>query len=147
MARKRKKIWKSEAERAAWEAHVDGTIANLRRLAAEGRAKLGIAEPQDSVTFIRELLAQDTRPPRLDRVARRAANPAVRGADAARRLALRARRDDVAAAALAGSFVPAGYPQNGHWRFRTRRCGTRRTMYAPLRGGRAASRRSRSRRR
>ena len=59
MARKRNKIWKSEAERAAWDTHVDGTIHELRRLAAEGRAKLGIPEPQDSVSFIRELLAQD----------------------------------------------------------------------------------------
>ena len=86
MARKRKRIWKSEAERAAWEAHVDETIANLRRLAAEGRAKLGLAEPQDSVTFIRDLLAQDHKRPgtRLGPPSSsRAANPAVSGADAA----------------------------------------------------------------
>jgi hypothetical protein len=59
MARKRKRIWKSEAERAAWDEHVEGTIRELRRLAAEGRAKLGIPEPEDSVTFIRDLLAQE----------------------------------------------------------------------------------------
>ena len=56
---KRKRIWRSDAERAAWEAHLDETIATLRRLAADGRAKLGVPEPEDSVTFIRELLAQD----------------------------------------------------------------------------------------
>jgi hypothetical protein len=59
MARKRKRIWRTDAERAAWDAHVEGTIRELRRLAAEGRARLGIPEPQDSVTFIRELQAQD----------------------------------------------------------------------------------------
>ena len=59
MARKRKRIWKSDAERAAWDTHVDGTIHELRRLATEGRAKLGLSEPEDSVSFIRELLAQD----------------------------------------------------------------------------------------
>jgi hypothetical protein len=61
MARKRKRIWASDAERAAWDAHVDETVRELRRLAAEGRAKLGIPEPEDSVRFIRELLAQDRR--------------------------------------------------------------------------------------
>jgi hypothetical protein len=59
MAKKRKRIWKSDAERAAWDAHVDDTIRELRRLAAEGRSKLGIPEPDDSVAFIRQLLAQD----------------------------------------------------------------------------------------
>jgi len=56
MARKRKRIWASEAERAAWNAHVDETIGELRRLAAEGRARLGIPEPEDSVAFLRELV-------------------------------------------------------------------------------------------
>jgi hypothetical protein len=63
MARERKRIWKSEAERAAWDAHVDETVRELRRLAAEGRARLGIAEPQDSVAFLRELLGEDRRRP------------------------------------------------------------------------------------
>ena len=35
---KRKKIWKSEEERLAWERHTDETIRNLRELAA-GRAE------------------------------------------------------------------------------------------------------------
>jgi len=59
MARKRKRIWKSEAERAAWDAHLDETIRELRELAAKGRARLGIPEPDDSVTFLRELVATD----------------------------------------------------------------------------------------
>ena len=63
MARKRKRIWKSEAERAAWDVHVEETIRELRRLAADGRARLGIPEPQDSVAFLRELLAKDRRQP------------------------------------------------------------------------------------
>jgi len=35
---RRKKIWKSDDERDAWERHVDDTIRNLRALAA-GRAE------------------------------------------------------------------------------------------------------------
>ena len=35
---KRKRIWKSEEERLAWEAHVDETLRNLKEL-AEGRAE------------------------------------------------------------------------------------------------------------
>jgi hypothetical protein len=35
---KRKKIWKSEEERLAWERHTGETIRNLRELAA-GRAE------------------------------------------------------------------------------------------------------------
>jgi hypothetical protein len=59
MKKKRKRtIWESDAERAAWDAHVDETIRELRRLAAEGHRKLGIPEPADSVTFIRELVAR-----------------------------------------------------------------------------------------
>jgi hypothetical protein len=59
MARKRKRIWASDAERAAWDAHVDETVRTLRELAAKGRAGLGIPEPDDSVTFLREFLARD----------------------------------------------------------------------------------------
>ena len=46
---KRKKGWKSEEERAAWDAHVDETIRNLRELAEKGWAELrrrqGATEP------------------------------------------------------------------------------------------------------
>ena len=38
MGKKRKRIWKSEEERLAWERHTDETIRNLRELAA-GRAE------------------------------------------------------------------------------------------------------------
>jgi hypothetical protein len=55
--RKRKTIWTNDAERAAWDAHVDETVAELRRLASEGRARLGIPEPADTVAFLRELAA------------------------------------------------------------------------------------------
>jgi hypothetical protein len=40
MARKRKKVWASKAERDAWEAHVDGTVRTLRELVEKGRAEL-----------------------------------------------------------------------------------------------------------
>ncbi len=35
---KRKRIWRSEEERLAWERHLDETIRNLREL-ANGRAE------------------------------------------------------------------------------------------------------------
>ena len=37
---KKKKIWASEAERAAWEAHVDETIRWARGLVEKGLAEL-----------------------------------------------------------------------------------------------------------
>jgi hypothetical protein len=37
---KRKKIWRSKAERDAWNAHVDETIRRLRELAEKGQAEL-----------------------------------------------------------------------------------------------------------
>ena len=40
MGKKRKKIWASKAERDAWEAHVDETIARLRGLAEKGWAEI-----------------------------------------------------------------------------------------------------------
>jgi len=40
MAKKRKKIWRSRAERDAWNAHVDETLARLRGLAEKGWAEL-----------------------------------------------------------------------------------------------------------
>jgi hypothetical protein len=40
MGKKRKKIWKSDAEREAWEAHVDETIQRLRDLAERGWAEI-----------------------------------------------------------------------------------------------------------
>lgn len=58
MAKKRKKIWTSEAERAAWEAHLDETICELRELAASGRAKLGLPPVEDTVAHLRELVAE-----------------------------------------------------------------------------------------
>jgi hypothetical protein len=38
MGKKRKRTWKSEEERLAWERHTDEAIRNLRELAA-GRAE------------------------------------------------------------------------------------------------------------
>jgi hypothetical protein len=40
MGKKRKKIWRSKAERDAWNAHVDETIKRLRDLAEKGWAEL-----------------------------------------------------------------------------------------------------------
>jgi hypothetical protein len=40
MGKKRKKIWRSKAERDAWEAHVDETLARLRTLAEKGWAEI-----------------------------------------------------------------------------------------------------------
>jgi hypothetical protein len=39
MAKKRKKIWNSKAERAAWEAHVDETLRRLREAIESIRAR------------------------------------------------------------------------------------------------------------
>ena len=55
MAKKRKSIWTSDGERAAWDAHVDETIRNLRELAAKGRAELGLPPVSDYVAHLREL--------------------------------------------------------------------------------------------
>jgi hypothetical protein len=38
--RKKTKIWASDAERAAHDAHVDQTVRTLRELVAKGRAEL-----------------------------------------------------------------------------------------------------------
>ena len=40
MGKKRKKNWRSKAEREAWNAHVDETIRRLRELAEKGWAEL-----------------------------------------------------------------------------------------------------------
>ncbi len=44
---KYKKIWNSKAERDAWEAHVDETIARLRGLAEKAWAELQAKKPPD----------------------------------------------------------------------------------------------------
>jgi hypothetical protein len=61
MAKKRKRIWKTEAERAAWDAHVDETVRTLRELAAKGRDELGLPPVTDTVAHLRELAARSTR--------------------------------------------------------------------------------------
>jgi hypothetical protein len=58
MAKKRKRIWKTDAERDAWDAHVDETVRELRELAAKGRAELGLPPVTDTVAHLRELAAK-----------------------------------------------------------------------------------------
>jgi hypothetical protein len=48
MARKKKRIWASKAEREAWEAHVDETVRRLRELVEKGRAELEQRRASDS---------------------------------------------------------------------------------------------------
>jgi hypothetical protein len=43
---KRKKIWRSKAERDAWNAHVDQTIRRLRGLAEKAWAELEEKNPE-----------------------------------------------------------------------------------------------------
>jgi hypothetical protein len=63
MAKKKKRTPKTEAERAAWDAHVDETIRELRDLAARGRAELGLPPVTDSVAHLRELAGKRPAPP------------------------------------------------------------------------------------
>ena len=53
---KRKKIWKSDEERRAWDAKVDADVENARALVRKAWAELGIPEPEDKLAYIRQLL-------------------------------------------------------------------------------------------
>ncbi len=58
MPKKRKRTWTTDAERDAWDAHLDETIRELRELAAKGRAEIGLPLVTDTVAHLRELVAK-----------------------------------------------------------------------------------------
>ena len=61
MAKKRKKIWASDAERDAWDARADEHIRQAHELARKGWAELGIPEPEDKLAYLEGLLEKAER--------------------------------------------------------------------------------------
>jgi hypothetical protein len=64
MARKRKRIWASEEERAAHEARVDEHIRRVHERAESVFAKYGERRPTDIVAYVRERYAGESGSPK-----------------------------------------------------------------------------------
>jgi hypothetical protein len=58
MARKRRRIWKSEAERAAHEARVDEHLRMLDELVERSFARSGETRPATSLEYLEQVMAR-----------------------------------------------------------------------------------------